>query len=189
MPKLNSLTSGSAIIALCALTLAGCASQPERGDRRGGPQSDRGGSYQGGIIARPLAILLTSMDANGDYLVSGDELSDGLDKEWMNLTGGVSGPVSALDLGDWAKEVLGSAEAMPSSISFDRDLNGQITELEFLDRLRAEFRTLDKDDDGHVSRAEMVSRLPAPNIQGQQQGGRQGRGGGGGGRGEGPPRR
>ena len=181
MPQQISKKTTLAILALGALTITACASQPERGGRDGGPRGERGGgSYQGGIIARPLALLLTGMDANGDYRVSGQEVATGIEAEWANLSQG-DRAVSALKLGDWAKTVLGSAEAMPNSIAFDTDLNGQITQLEFGDRLRAEYARLDKDSDGFVSRAEMVSELPAPNIE-SQQGSRQS---GGGGRGEG----
>jgi len=190
LPQQISKKTTLAILALGALTITACASQPERGGRDGGPRGERGGgSYQGGIIARPLALLLTGMDANGDYRVSGQEVATGIEAEWANLSQG-DRAVSALKLGDWAKTVLGSAEAMPNSIAFDTDLNGQITQLEFGDRLRAEYARLDKDSDGFVSRAEMVSELPAPNIE-SQQGSRQSGGGGRGegGRGEGRQRR
>ncbi len=183
MPNLTAFTVSPLFLAIAALTLSGCASKPERGGRGGGAKADRGGSYQGGIIARPIAILLTGMDANGDYQVSNAELAEGVEIEWANLSRGKPGKVSAIELADWAKQVMGSAEAMPNSISFDTDLNAQITELEFGDRLRAEFALLDKDKDWNLTRAELVSRLPAPNIQDRRQGsgGRgEGRGSGGG---------
>lgn len=189
LPKQISKTTTLAILALGALTITACASQPEPGGRDGGPRGERwGGSYQGGIIARPLALLLTGMDANGDYRVSGQEVAEGVEAEWANLSQG-DRTVSALKHGAWAKIVLGSEEAMPNSIAFDTNLNGQITKLEFGDRLRAEYARLDKDEDGFVTRAEMVSELPAPSIQGEQSRGQDSGGRGQGGRGEGRERR
>lgn len=156
-------------LVLSSILLSACASGPERRPQRGG---DRGGSQSGfeGFAAKPIALLFAGMDANQDLVVSGDELLAGIEREWSRLL--TKRAVGALEYGEWSLDALGSAEALPSFISFDRDLDGRMSELEFGDRLRAEFRDLDKNQDGFLDRSELLFRVtrPSRNEQGVQQG-------------------
>ncbi len=165
------------LFALLALALTACASGPEKGPRRGG---ERGGGDAGfeGYAAQPVTLLFAGMDQNQDLRIEGEELLAGINREWIRLSSAPS--IGALEFGRWAESALGSADALPSFISFDRDLNGRLTELEFDDRLRAEFADLDKNKDGVLERTELVFRVTRPSRgeQGGQQGGQQGGRGG-----------
>lgn len=162
------------LVALSALALTACAGGPQKGPRGGG---ERGGGDTGfeGYAAKPVALLFAGMDQNDDLTVSGDELISGIDREWERLA--TAPAIGALEYGRWATSTLGSADALPSFISFDRDLNGRISELEFDDRLRAEFSDLDKDQNGVLDRAELIFRVTRPSRG--QQGGQQSQGRGG----------
>ncbi len=126
------------------------------------------------------------MDANGDMIISAEELDIGTNKQWSSFDRNPS----AAYFTDWSEKSLGSTDAFPTFLSFDGDLNGVVTELEFSDRLRQEFATMDKNKDGQVTRSEMLVTFEAP--RGRQRGGEQsgrGRGGGEGERGGGRPPR
>ena len=189
-------------LALCAaITLSACASngpdrrdRPDRGDRggqRGGEGAQRT-AYEG-YAAKPIAILLSSMDADGDHRIEITEFEAGVEKEWTAFT--ADGQTGALSYAKWAKQVLGAADALPSYITFDRNLDGTISELEFTDYLSKQFVSLDANSDDVLETSELVFRIEQQRVRGGDQAGqgRGQRGGGGGGRGEGgggnrPPR-
>lgn len=160
------------LILLTAILVGACANSSDRRPPRGG---DRGGGQAGfeGYAAKPVSLLFASMDQNQDAAIDGQDLLTGIDLEWDRLSS--RQPVGALEFGEWSAAALGSAEALPSFIAFDRDLNGRLSELEFDDRMRAEFAELDKNNDGRLDRSEMIFRVTR--ARSQQQEGQQGRGG------------
>lgn len=169
------------------LSLSACSSTP---DRRGPPpdQQARGGGQQvSGVFVKPIALLFVAMDSNQDGAVLGNELADGINTEWSRLKSlsGTSG-LSGAYFSEWSKTSLGSTDAFPTFMSFDGDLNGVVTELEFSDRMRQEFSNLDKNKNGKVTRDEMLIVIEAPRGRqdGRRSGGQEGRGGGRGGGGE-----
>jgi len=165
-----------------SLLISACASKP---DRRPPPGSNAK-SYQG-MAAKPIGLLFTSMDQNGDSIVQAAEATAGITGEWTKLS--ARGDLGALNYAEWAAVSLGSEDALPSFISFDRDLNGRLSQTEFEDRLRTEFSDLDKNADSALQRSELIFTIAPPRqAQGGEQRQRGGRGGGGGeGRGR-PPR-
>ncbi|MEM9178193.1 MAG: signal transduction protein [Pseudomonadota bacterium] len=158
--------------ALATLLISACANGPDRRPPRGGDRGGEQSSFEG-YAAKPVTLLFVSMDQNNDARISSDELLRGIDREWDLLTS--RHPIGALEYGEWSAATLGSSDALPSFISFDRDLDGSLSELEFGDRLRAEFADLDKNSDGLLDRSELIFRISRPARQ--QQGGQQGRGG------------
>ena len=70
----------------------------------------------------------------------------------------------------------------PTTTRYERQVRD-----EFFAGMRREFRTLDKNEDGRIARAELVSRLP--DMQMRQAGGDQPQGRGPGGGGDRPPPR
>ncbi|WP_300379223.1 hypothetical protein [Henriciella sp.] len=130
------------------------------GGQRGGMDDRRGGaSNLSGPLARPVALLFASMDADQDMLVDRSELAMASDRIWDNLSGGDSA-IKPLDLSSWLVAALGSADAQPSSVAFDTNLNGQISRAEFEARLRAEFEKHDSSGDGQLERSELVFDVP-----------------------------
>jgi len=170
------------------LFITACSSTPDRRE----PAQDRqvrGPVQSSGVFVKPIGLLFTAMDSNGDTKTSKEELTAGIAAEWARL----EGRSSAAYFMDWSNAALGSTDAFPTFMSFDHDLNGIVTELEFSDRLKQEFASMDKNKDGQVSRDEMLISFEAPRGRqagGGEQGGRgEGRGGRGGGRGGDRPTR
>lgn len=177
------------ILALVTMSLlSACSSSP---DRRGPPpdQQTRGGGKvrTSGVFIKPIGLLFVSMDENKDAILSRPELGVGIAQEWSSF----NGKTSAAYFSAWSQKSLGSTDARPTFLSFDADLNGVVTELEFADRLRREFSDMDKNSDNQLTRDEMLVIFEAPQAQqrrGSEERGRGGsgqRGEGGGGR---PPR-
>ena len=180
----------AATMAVAVFALVGCASSPEPdpAQRRGGAPGAV--TNFSGIAAAPLGILFTSFDANSDRLIDGDELRTGIDEEWTAIEA-VNG-TTPLGYKVWQRDALGSENAFPAFLSFDRNLDNEMTKTEFDEAIRQEFASLDANKDGQLQRSELLinSRRPQRGQQGGPQGGRGRQGGqggrGGGGRG-GPP--
>ncbi|MEL7110193.1 MAG: signal transduction protein [Pseudomonadota bacterium] len=165
------------LLLIATLLIGACASRDDRRPPRGG--GERGGGQSGfeGYAAKPIALLFVGMDENQDRFVDGGELAAGIESEWNNLLS--ERAVGALDYSEWSFATLGSADALPSFVSFDRDLDGRLSVLEFEDRLRAEFVDLDSNLDGVLARSELIFRVTRPSREerGGQQGGQRGSGG------------
>ncbi len=174
------------------LLLSACANTP---DRRGPDTRDRSANSSGerpnngrarnsGTFARPLALLFADMDANGDKRLSLAELEAGAEKEWESF----DRAPSAIFFANWSRNALGSTDASPTFMMFDKDLNGVVSKAEFMTLLAERFTRYDTDKNELVDRSELIVAFEAQRGQrsgGNDQGG--GRGGqrGGGGR---PPR-
>src|SRR5262249_21128692 len=106
-----------------------------------------------------------------------------------------NGTLSGFEVADWDKAVLGSTDSLPNRAEMDADLSSTVTRNEFENALRKEFVAMDKDNDGKLTRAELLIEVPnrasAPGgeVGGQSgnapQSGGSGRGRGGGRRGGG----
>jgi hypothetical protein len=124
------------------------------------------------------------MDANGDKRLSLAELEAGAEKEWESF----DRAPSAIFFANWSRNALGSTDASPTFMMFDKDLNGVVSKAEFMTLLAERFTRYDTDKNELVDRSELIVAFEAQRGQrsgGNDQGG--GRGGqrGGGGR---PPR-
>ena len=188
-PRPAALAATSALIGI--LLIAACTSRPPpRGGSQGGPPGGGPGgqtaSLNGGQIARPIALLFTGMDTDHDYAVSPAELTAGIAAEWARLPATSRGTVPAVAMSDWAATALGNPEALPNHIAFDVNLDGQISDEEFRTRLTDEFRRLDRDHDGLLTRAEMLMDVPL--REQRSEGGGMGGGGRPPGGGSRPPR-
>lgn len=127
--------------------LTACASGP---DRR---SSDRDGPVGAQVIAQPISLYFAGLDSNQDKRVTRAELTAGLDQDWQRF----DRPPSAVPFSNWALSAFGSKTARPSFISFDTDLDGTVTEDEFVARLTDAFDRLDQDDDGVLTREELIT--------------------------------
>jgi len=179
---------GLALAMIGAIALSACASsKPDRRDR---PQ-ERAGQERpqrtSGTFMQPSAVLFTAMDSNQDKRVSRAEMQAGVKAEWEKFG---SNP-SAIQFSKWSLETLGSTDAFPTFMSFDKDFNGVIYESEFMSGLERTFTRLDKNGDDIIERSEMIIAFNAQEGQRRQRGGQGGergqRGGGEGGGGR-PPR-
>lgn len=149
------------LVATCSigLLLSACASKP---DRRGPPNGERGnaGATYTGMAAKPIGLLFVSMDSNEDTFLDGGELERGIEREWLRLT--PSSNATALDFENWSLAALGARDTLPSFIAFDRDLDGSISQEDFSKRVRIEFDLADADNNGVLSRSELLFRVSRP---------------------------
>lgn len=172
-----------------ALLVTACASQPERrGPGQGqGERGDRPAqSRQSGVFLQPISALFIAMDSDKDKVTSRAEMESGVQMEWASF----DRAPSAIVFAQWSVETLGSSDANPSFLRFDRDFNGVITEAEFKSEFERSFDRADKDKNGRIERSEMTVEFAAQQgrrNQGSGEGGGRGQRGGGGGGGR-PPR-
>ena len=135
-----------------ALAATACASNPEPGPGRGGG-GPGAGVFQGGRIAQPMSLLMVSMDADFDRLVSVDEITAGMAREWRSADADGDGAIGGFEFADWAEAALGGRDPVPGRMAFDTDGDGSIVEEEFSERLLRSFAAL---DGSSRSRAESV---------------------------------
>ena len=173
--SMTSLRLAALLLVASGFTLTACASNSDQSRERG----DRGelGQRQArtsGTFLQPAAVLFAGMDLNNDKIISRDEMLTGAKSEWGNFDRNPS----ATNFAAWSVKTLGSTDANPTFMSFDRDFNQVITETEFSAQIERLFTQYDKNKDGSLERAEMVIAFQAPS-------GRRGQGGGGQARGQG----
>lgn len=177
-----------AVMMGACLTLSACAT---KSDRRGPPPERQGSDRPGkssGTFLQPVGGLFLAMDTNRDKIISKAEAQSGIAAEWSSFT---KRP-SAAYFAQWSIAALGSIDAMPTFMSFDRDFNGVVTEEEFTAQLNRDFDRLDKNKDDALERSEMLIAFEAAQGRRRQQSGGEGggkkRGGGGNGGGRPPSR-
>ena len=136
------------------------------GEAESTPEFDRPDSrralaeLRGTVQARPISLLFTSMDRNFDKSVTRDEVLNGITAEWSQMEPSISGKVNAIKFSIWIEQTLGSPESLPSRLSFDADLDNQVSRDEFSSRILASFDGLDADKDNILSRSELVYVAP-----------------------------
>lgn len=180
---------------LSTLTAAGCASGPPGGPPSGADGRMPGASLQEAKIARPIALLFVGLDSNRDLTLDREEFEAAIPREFAGADADQSGLLTGFELVDWGVKMMGGKEAQPDLRAMDNDMNYTVTLHEFTVVLRHEFDRMDRNQDGVLTRAEMLTDAPRQQMGGpaqgggspQGQGGGRGRppGGGGGGRGPG----
>lgn len=154
-----------AFVSLAAL--AGCASGRP-------PQSGPSAPAASRAVA-PEALLFLDFDADHDRRIDKAELQRGIDASWTELAKGAA-TVSQIDLRDWLDRVLGTDEFDFSPVFFDENLDGRISKAEFASALTRRFTTLDRDNDGVLTRAELSRRVQGGGVRGGQGRGQEGGG-------------
>lgn len=136
------------------------------------------------MSAPPVALLFAGMDADADHIITLNEAQQGIDSEWLSAPGTNDEHRSAIEMAQWASIALGDANALPNPVAFDSNLDGRITAHEFRARLVETFALIDQDDNGQLTRAELLaaskytnridaSRLQQPDRRGPPPRGRQ----------------
>ncbi|RZF63053.1 EF-hand domain-containing protein [Sphingomonas populi] len=142
----------AALAALSALTCAGNAQQPAPATGTPAP-----GQPLATIVAEPAAMMIAACDANGDAIVSRAELTACVAHSFASADTGHKGSIGYIDYGDWARTWLGDANALPSPFEVDSDGDNRITPAELQARFAAIFTRLDRDHDGNLTRAELLT--------------------------------
>jgi len=140
-----------------ALSLAACASGP---DRHGGPGgANEGSAYRPSAFLSGAALLFVQFDTDGDYVTSRAEAEAGAQREWARASGGAA-ILTPLQFDAWSAKALGGPNLGPYRLSFDSNVNNEITQTEFIGAITAKFDAWDKNKDGMLTRVEMIERLP-----------------------------
>ena len=156
-----------ALVTIVATACSGSGRRPPDGERGKGRPEGRTGAMmvEAGPVATPVALFFTSLDKNADRVLNLDELHAGVAAEWSAI--GADDGLRALQFADWSKLVLGSPDAHPAYVAFDNNFDGVISEEEFLACFEREFRMRDKDEDGALTRAELLSTIMPRRSGGQ----------------------
>ena len=109
------------------------------------------------IVAEPVAMMIAACDANGDALVSRAELTACLAHSYAGADPDKKGSIGYIAYAEWALKWLGDRNALPSPFEVDSDGDNRITLAEIEARFDSIFTRLDKDKDGSLSRAELLT--------------------------------
>ena len=114
------------------------------------------------IFAEPAALFIAACDANGDGRVTQAELTAGVARSYATVEGAASGSIGYIAFADWAQAWLGDRNALPSPFEVDRDGDNRITLAELQGRFAQFFARFDRDKDGVLTRAELITIRGAP---------------------------
>lgn len=126
-----------------------------------------------GRSATPMALLIVGFDADGDARVSRAELAAGIADQFRRADTDGDGQLGLVELASWSRTWLGSDNVKPGRFDFDRDADDRISAEEFQAELTRHFGILDNDQDGVVTRAELLSIDPGKACALPDQGRRQ----------------
>lgn len=123
----------------------------------------RGQRISGPITSISAAgLLFASFDKNSDYSIDSDELSVGQSTAFKIADKDQSGAITLFELEDWRIAALGSLDAPPGNISFDKDYDQRVTQAEFNHALGYVFNAHDKNEDGQLSFQEITRVFEMP---------------------------
>ncbi len=114
------------------------------------------------IFAEPAALFIAACDANGDGRVTQAELTAGIARSYATAEGAATGSIGYIAFADWAQAWLGDRNALPSPFEVDRDGDNRITLPELQARFAQFFARFDRDKDGVLTRAELITIRGAP---------------------------
>jgi Ca2+-binding EF-hand superfamily protein len=109
------------------------------------------------IIVEPVAMMIAAFDGDGDGRVTRAEFDAGVRHSFEVIDKGHKGSLSYIDFGDWAQLWLGDRNAIPSPFETDRDGDNRITLAELQERFDSLFTRFDRDKDGVITRAELLT--------------------------------
>ena len=102
------------------------------------------------------ALLLASFDSDYNFQIDLNEFNNAKLQIFNIADIDKSGVISPFELEDWRESALGSLDAPPGNLSFDRDYDQRITKNEFNKTLISIFESGDKNNDGILKFSELV---------------------------------
>ena len=108
------------------------------------------------------AMLFASFDTNSDYKINEVEFAAGRTEAFNIADKDNSNSISLFELEDWRKAALGSLDAAPGNLAFDKDYDQRVTREEFDRALGFVFRAGDKNKDGILAFTELVNVFEMP---------------------------
>jgi hypothetical protein len=127
------------------------------------------------IIVEPVAMFLAACDADADGRTTRAELAACTARTFAGADPGRRGSLGYIDFADWSQRWLGDRNALPSPFSVDIDHDDRITPAELEASLGEAFTRFDKNKDGALTRAELLTiqtGLPPMERGGKRRGGK-----------------
>ena len=109
------------------------------------------------MVVEPVAMTIAGFDADGDGRVTRAECDAGVARSFAQVSGASAGSIGYIGYGEWAKRWLGDANALPSPFSVDANGDNRITLAELTAAIDAVFARLDRDHDGVLTHAELLT--------------------------------
>jgi len=109
------------------------------------------------IVAEPVAVAIAGFDSDGDARITRAEVTSGIARGFAALDRESAGSLGYIGFADWAERWLGDRNAVPAALEVDRDGDGRITLVELQARFDSIFARLDRDKDGAISHAELLT--------------------------------
>ncbi|WP_375398769.1 EF-hand domain-containing protein [uncultured Sphingomonas sp.] len=109
------------------------------------------------MVVEPVAMLLAGFDADGDGKTTRAEMEAGAKRTFAAIDTAWTGKLGYIAFADWAERWLGDRNALPSPFEVDSDGDNQITLAELTAQLGRTFDRLDRNRDGALTRAELLT--------------------------------
>lgn len=107
--------------------------------------------------AEPLGLAIASFDADHDGRTARAELNEALLRSFAAADRDGDGQLGYIEYSGWATVWLGSATALPGPYAIDTDGDDRISREELLAEFGRQFLRLDRDSDGAISHAELLT--------------------------------
>lgn len=109
------------------------------------------------MVIEPVAMLLATFDADGDGRTTRAEMEAGARRTFAAIDKDGTGKLGYIAFADWAERWLGDRNALPSPFEVDADSDDRITLAELTAQLAHTFDRLDRNRDGVLTRAELLT--------------------------------
>ena len=109
------------------------------------------------LVVEPAAMMIAACDSNGDARVTRDEMHRCLAASFAAIDTAKAGTLGYIAFADWAQMWLGDRTALPSPFEVDANGDNRISLAELQGSFDAIFTRLDKDKDGVLTRAELLT--------------------------------
>ena len=127
------------------------------------------------MVVEPVAMALASFDADRDGCTSRAEMDAGLRRSFEAVDSARAGKLRYLDFAEWALRWLGDRNALPSPFDVDRDGDDAVSLAELEAWFAGTFARLDRNRDGSLTRAELLTIRATAGERGSGRRGRAGR--------------
>lgn len=107
--------------------------------------------------AEPVGLAIASFDADRDGRTARAELNEALLRSFAVADRDGDGQLGYIEYSGWATVWLGSATALPGPYAIDADGDDRISREELLAEFGRHFMRLDRDSDGAISHAELLT--------------------------------
>lgn len=130
------------------------------------------GPGQASEIAEPIGLAVAAFDTNHDGLTSRAEMEAALVATFTAADTNGDGALGYIEYSNWATTWLGSATALPGPYQIDINGDDRLSRDEFMEAFRRSFAALDRNGDGSISHAELLTvrnpvRAPLPERRDQ----------------------